>query len=141
MARNPVTDPITVLIVDDDAEMRAVIKNFLEQDGYRVIERGRARDALLALDDALQPDVVIVDRVMPDMSGTELLSLLRRRFDIPVILITAFGGPDVEVDALRRGAASYLEKPFRMSAVAQAVARLTRGPHVGGQAPPAGPPQ
>ena len=123
------TEPVTVLIVDDDDEMRTVIRAFLEREGYRVLERDSADDALVALD-ALRPDVIILDRVMPGLSGPDLLALLgRQRSGIPVILITAFGGPDAEADASRRGAAWYLEKPFRMSTVVQAVARLTRRPH------------
>jgi DNA-binding NtrC family response regulator len=119
--------PPTVLVVDDDEQMRTVLRAYLEHEGYRVVERGSAEDAMAALD-AVQPDVVILDRVMRGLSGSELLARLDRRHRaIPVILITAFGGPDVEAEALRRGAASYLEKPFRMSAVVQAIERLTIG--------------
>jgi two-component system phosphate regulon response regulator OmpR len=132
MPDGPVRDPITVLIVDDDEQMRAVIRNFLEGEGYHVLERGSADDANLMLD-VIRPDVIILDRVMPGTSGTDFLSQLRRRDrTVPVILTTAFGGPDVEADALRRGAAWYLEKPFRMGKIVQAVERLTRaGPHPG----------
>jgi two-component system phosphate regulon response regulator OmpR len=126
MPNEAVGNPVTVLIVDDDDQMRAVIRGFLEREGYRVLERGSADDALLMLD-AIRPDVIILDRMMPGTSGIDFLSRLRRRDrTVPVILITAFGGPDVEADALRRGAASYLEKPFRMGKVVQAVRRLTR---------------
>jgi len=114
------------LVVDDDDQMRAVIRGFLEREGYHVLEEGSADQAMLALD-AVQTDIVILDRVMPGMSGPDLLSLLGRRgLNVPVILITAFGGPDVEAEALSRGAACYLEKPFRMSKVLEAVERLTR---------------
>jgi DNA-binding NtrC family response regulator len=127
MAADSSEAPATILVVDDDEQMRAVLRAFLEHEGYRVVERGSAEDAMAALD-AVQPDVVILDRVMRGLSGSELLTRLDRRHRaIPVILITAFGGPDVEAEALRRGAASYLEKPFRMSAVVQAIERLTLG--------------
>jgi DNA-binding NtrC family response regulator len=114
------------LVVDDDEQMRAVLRIFLEHEGYRVVERGSAEEVMAALD-AVRPDVIILDRVMRGMTGSELLAQLDRRHrTIPVVLITAFGGPDVEAEALRRGA-SYLEKPFRMSAVVQAIERLTVG--------------
>jgi DNA-binding NtrC family response regulator len=119
--------PATVLVVDDDEQMRAVLRVFLEHEGYRVVERGSAEDALAALE-AVRPDVIILDRVMRGQSGSDLLARLdRRQRAIPVILVTAFGGPDVEAEALRRGAASYLEKPFRMSAVVRAIQLVTVG--------------
>jgi DNA-binding response OmpR family regulator len=119
----------TVLVIDDDPQMRSVIRRFLENEGYRVIEDGSADHAIQALD-SIRPDVIILDRIMPGMKGTEFITAVnRRRLNIPIILITAFGGPDVEADALRRGAAFYLEKPFRMSLVVHAVNRLTRRPH------------
>jgi DNA-binding NtrC family response regulator len=119
--------PATVLVVDDDEQMRAVLRVFLEHEGYRVVERGSAEDALAALE-AVRPDVVILDRVMRGLSGSDLLARRERhQRAIPVILVTAFGGPDVEAEALRRGAASYLEKPFRMSAVLRAIERVTIG--------------
>ena len=126
MPSRSANEPATVLVVDDDNQMRAVIRGFLEREGYHVLEEGSADQAMFALD-AVRTDVVILDRVMPGMSGADLLSLLRRRgLNVPVILITAFGGPDVEAEALSRGAACYLEKPFRMSKVLEAVEHLTR---------------
>ena len=72
-------------------------------------------------------DAVILDKEMPNMSGLDFLALLRRRCpDTPVILITAFGGPVVADEAQRRGAARYLEKPFRMTDLLEAIRTVTK---------------
>lgn len=103
----------TVLVVDDDAEMRAVLRDFLESDGHRVIEGARGEDGVVAAESA-DIDIAIVDKEMPGIGGLDLLSFFRaRRPEVPVILVTAFGGPVVAEEARRRGAACYLEKPFR----------------------------
>jgi DNA-binding NtrC family response regulator len=118
--------PGTVLIVDDDGEMRAILRIFLEKDGYRVIDVSNAAGAV-ALIEAERPDVAIVDKEMPGMNGLELLSLLRERCPLmPVIFVTAFGGPRVADEARRRGAYRYLEKPFRVGKILDIVESATR---------------
>lgn len=120
--------PPTVLIVDDDDEMRAVLRIFLEKDGYRVIDVSNAARAV-ALIEAERPDVAILDKEMPGMNGLELLSLLRERCPhIPIIFVTAFGGPRVADEARRRGAYCYLEKPFRVGKILDIIERVTRRP-------------
>lgn len=113
--------PGTVLIVDDDEEMRAVLRVFLEQKGYRVVEVADAAAALTAV--SAEPlDVAIVDKELRGASGLDLLPALRRtRPQVRVIFITAFGGPHVAEEARRRGADCYLEKPFRVGRIIDAV--------------------
>lgn len=105
----------TLLVIDDDSEMLAILKDFLEREGHRVIAESSGERAIATVD--LEGiDAVILDKEMPGMHGFDLLSFFRRRVpDTPVILITAFGGPRVAEEAFRRGAARYLEKPFRMA--------------------------
>ena len=105
----------TVLVVEDDPEMRTLLKLFLLRAGYRVIDEARGDRARLLIESE-QLDAAIVDKEVPGLSGLELLSLLRhRRPEVPAILITAFGGPAVAQEAQRRGARYYLEKPFRVA--------------------------
>jgi DNA-binding response OmpR family regulator len=126
-ARN-LTGPATVLVVEDDPEMRALLKAFLQREGYRVIEEARG-DLARLLVESERLDVVIVDKEIPGLNGLELLSLLRhRRPEVPVILITAFGGPAVAEEALRRGARYYVEKPFRVTKIVETVEGLIKGP-------------
>lgn len=103
-----------VLVVDDDDEMRALLRRTLEFDGYEVSERDRGTHVLEALRGA-PFDLIILDKEMPGLTGLDLLPLLRREFpQVPVVLVTAFGGRQIAASALRLGAASYLEKPFRL---------------------------
>ena len=73
-------------------------------------------------------DLVIMDNRMPGLSGLEILPSVRREFpEVPVLLVTAFGGRQVALSALRLGAASYLEKPFRLGQLRDAIAGLITG--------------
>ncbi|HWQ14295.1 MAG TPA: response regulator [Roseiflexaceae bacterium] len=102
----------TVLIVEDDAATRRLYKFLLTNGGFVVLE---AEDGVAALEQlARQPcDLVITDMNMPRMDGMDLIRSIRRDYaDIYVILITAFGTPDTQKQAMRIGANDYLAKPF-----------------------------
>ncbi len=103
-----------------------MLRVFLEQKGYRVIEVADAAAALTAV--AAEPlDVAIVDKEMRGTSGLDLLPVLRRACpQVRVIFITAFGGPHVAEEARRRGADCYLEKPFRVGRIVDAVETAAR---------------
>ena len=97
----------TVLVVDDDADMRKLLRDVLQPNGY---------------------DVVVLDKEMPGMSGLDVLTVLhRRRPGLPVIFVTAFGGPDVAAESLSRGALEYVEKPFRLRRIVDTIRRVTDG--------------
>lgn len=116
----------TLLVVDDDPEMLAVLRDVLEREGHRVIARSGGESALATAEEELI-DVVILDKEMPGMSGLDFLSVFHRRFpETPVILITAFGGSPVAEQAFRRGAARYLEKPFRVADLLRMIRTVTR---------------
>lgn len=110
---------MTVLIIEDDAAMRRLLRDVLERAGHRVVERCDGTDLPEIVEHEVF-DAVVLDKEMPGASGLDLLSFLRRRRPaVPVIFVTAFGGAAVAEEAARRGAFSYLEKPFRISAVLQ----------------------
>ena len=113
--------PGRVLIVDDDDEMRVVLRRMLESDGYDVTEQSRATHVLEAL--RRTPfNLVILDKEMPGLTGLDLLPVLRHEFPrLPVVFVTAFGGRQVASSALRLGATSYLEKPFRLAQLRDAL--------------------
>jgi DNA-binding NtrC family response regulator len=126
MTSKPYDEPFTVLVVDDDPAMRALLKDWLERDGFRVIEEPSA-DRLLVAAKTTPLDVVVLDKEMPGRGGFDVLPTLRRQHpEVPVILITAFGGGAVEQEAMRLGARSYLEKPFHLRALLEAVREATR---------------
>jgi two-component system, chemotaxis family, chemotaxis protein CheY len=102
----------TVLIVEDDAATRRLYKFLLTNGGYAVLE---AEDGVAALEQLGRQtcDLVITDMNMPRMDGMDLIRSIRRDYgDIYVILITAFGTPDTQKQAMRIGANDYLAKPF-----------------------------
>jgi len=101
-----------VLIVEDDAATRRLYKFLLTNGGYAVLE---AEDGVTALEQLTRNhcELVITDMNMPRMDGMELIQAIRRDYtSVYVIMITAFGTPDTEKQALRMGANDYLAKPF-----------------------------
>lgn len=101
-----------VLIIDDNPEDQRHISEILEPEGYEVITAGMGPEGLTrCLTD--QPDLIILDLVMPDMNGIEALREFKKQFpDIPVIMCSAAGLEQVVALALRVGAAGYIVKPY-----------------------------
>jgi two-component system, response regulator, stage 0 sporulation protein F len=112
-----------VLVVDDDAEMRALIAEELRHDGYDVNEAGDGAEAVLAVR-AARYDVILMDKNMPGPSGLDLLPGFRRTCpQSQIIMMTGFGDVPSYVEALEKGAVEYLFKPFRMEEMKAAVRR------------------
>jgi two-component system, NtrC family, response regulator AtoC len=106
-----------VLIVDDDDSLRESLALVLGAEGWDVGVAANADEALARLDDAA-PDLVLCDLRMPGRDGLALLpELARRRPEAPVILMSAHGGEDLALEAMRRGAYDYLAKPFQPAEV------------------------
>jgi DNA-binding response OmpR family regulator len=104
-----------VMIVDDDAEMRALLRDALEREGFRVQEHPAA-EGLMPLIASWAPHVIVLDKVMAGSSGLDVLRQLRRDHPgTPVVFVTAFGGSEVEAEARKLGAAYYMDKPFRVT--------------------------
>ena len=113
--------PQSVLVIDDDPDMRQVLSDFLRGSGYRVVEAANGREGIFAAESE-RVDLVILDKEMPGMNGLEVLSFFQlRRPRLPIIFITAFGGREDEDESRRRGAWLYIEKPFRVATVVGAV--------------------
>jgi two-component system phosphate regulon response regulator PhoB len=109
----------TVLLVEDEEQLRRVMKDLLEREGYRVAE---ARDGVQALDqvDRFAPDVIILDLNLPGIDGYSVLAQLRSRpatRTIPVVVLTAKGDEDNEVRVFDLGADDFITKPFRAKAL------------------------
>jgi DNA-binding NtrC family response regulator len=104
-----------VLVVDDEPLIRWSIAETLGAAGHQVTEAQDAASALRALADAPETDLVLLDFRLPDSNDLELLAEIRRIAPAaPVILMTAFGTPDVTAGALKLGASKVLNKPFNM---------------------------
>jgi len=104
----------SVLIVDDEATTRTLVRLLLERDGYRVIEATNGRHAL-ALVAAQSVDLVVIDLLMPELDGYEVIVELRRQqrhLMTPIVVVTTEEGPVVEKQVLDLGADDYILKPF-----------------------------
>ena len=110
------TRPLTILFVEDDPDIRTIVAMALALDGsIEPIGAHDARAALALLDDGLRPDGILVDEMMPDMTGSELFADLRERPDlarVPIIFLTA-KARDRDLAAYRKlGATAMISKPF-----------------------------
>lgn len=101
----------TILIVDDEARMRRFIRMNMELEGFQVLE---AENGLIALDQIRKynPDLVLMDVMMPEMDGFETLRLLREISTVPVILLTVKSDEEDKIRGLGLGADDYITKPF-----------------------------
>ncbi len=118
----------TVLLVDDEAQIRRMLRFTLEEAGYGVREAESGRIALgeIAL---TVPDLVILDLGLPDTSGTEVLRALRKLSSIPVLILSVRGGEQDKIEALETGADDYLTKPFGGGELVARVRALLRRVH------------
>jgi DNA-binding response OmpR family regulator len=100
-----------ILLVDDEPRIREVVANYLRRDGYLVETAGDGAIARRHLAD-FEPDLVVLDLMLPAVSGFEVLSEIRRNGDLPVILLTARAEESDRVAGLELGADDYVVKPF-----------------------------
>jgi len=116
-----------ILVVDDEKRMVGFIRLNLEQDGFIVIEAYNGTQALDRLRDSL-PDLILLDVMMPDMDGFEVLQTIREISAVPVIMLTAKGEENDKVKGLELGADDYVTKPFSpRELVSRVKAVLRRG--------------
>jgi len=101
-----------ILIVEDDEEMRALLRDMIEEEGYKTASVSNGWEAFRKL--AKESfDLIITDIRMPGLTGLDILPGIKRlQPDAPIIVITAFGSEEVHRKALERGATAYLEKPI-----------------------------
>ena len=117
-----------VLVVDDDAEIRGLLHDYLKKNGYRVSAVADGR-AMWAAFDAARPDIIVLDVMMPGDDGLTLCRDLRARSQVPIIMLTARGEETDRIVGLEMGADDYLPKPFNpreLLARIKSVLRRTR---------------
>ncbi len=117
-----------LLVVDDDEDIRALLRLLLERAGYEVDDQADGRAALRAFHNG-NHDLVLLDVSMPDLDGWELLERIRDLSEVPVLMLTARDSESDRVRGLRGGADDYVTKPFdREELVARVEALLRRAP-------------
>jgi DNA-binding response OmpR family regulator len=125
--------PPLLLLVDDDPDILESLSIHLRADGYRVLTASGGREALAILDKEL-PALAIVDLMMPAMDGFELSRRIKRRADIPLLILTAVDTEDAKVRAIEQYADDYVTKPFSYAELAARIGRSLK------RAWPSGPP-
>ena len=122
-----------ILIVDDEPSNRNILGQELTHEGYSVVAASDGREALKKVESS-QPDLIILDYMMPDLNGLDVLKELRRREnDTPVVMITAYGTMERAVEAMKEGAYDFITRPFEPDHIALVVRkalerqRLKRG--------------
>lgn len=128
--------PARILVVEDEPQLRGLLRLYLEREGHRVIDAGDGPGALAAFD-ADRCDLVILDLMLPGMQGETVLEALRDAGDVPVLITSAKRTDAERIAGLRAGADDYLAKPFNpheLTARVAAILRRTRGSVA--QAPP-----
>ncbi len=104
-------EPRHLLVVDDDANVCQIMSVLLTDLGYQVVTETDGRKVLTLLREG-EFDVVLLDLVMPDMDGLELIDRIREHFNVlPILVVTAYGSAELTVDAMRRGATDFVTKP------------------------------
>ena len=103
----------TILVVDDKASVRTLVRDYLTAENFRVVTANNGRDALFVARDE-KPDLILLDIMMPEMTGYEFLQAYRKERNTPVILLTAKLEESDKVLGLELGADDYVTKPFGM---------------------------
>jgi two-component system, OmpR family, response regulator len=115
-----------VLIVDDDAHIRELVRVFLHNEGFEAIEAADGMEALSRLD-SVKVDLAVIDIMMPNMDGWELCQQIKATFDIPILMLTAKGETSQKLKGFQLGTDDYLVKPFEpLEMVARVKALLKR---------------
>ncbi len=115
----------TILVVDDEPKLVAVVRAYMESDGFRVVAAGDGKEALERFRQA-RPDLVVLDLMMPEMDGLEVCRHLRRESDVPIIMLTARAEEVDELLGLELGADDYVAKPFSPRALLARVRAVLR---------------
>ena len=121
-------DPPTILVVDDEQSYRDALAVALEQEGF-IVETAADGAEAIARFDATRPALVLLDVMLPQMSGVDVCREIRKRSQVPIIMVTARNAEIDAVVGLEVGADDYITKPFRLrELVARVRAALRRGP-------------
>jgi DNA-binding response OmpR family regulator len=123
--RESIGEEATVLLVEDDPVLRGTLAYNLTREGFRVLTAATGEAALdVARDEGNRLDVVVLDVMLPGISGLQVLRILRTKTDIPILMLSARGEEQDRIDGLELGADDYVVKPF---ALRELLARVRAG--------------
>jgi DNA-binding response OmpR family regulator len=121
-----------IVVIDDERSVQDVVSAYLQKDGFTVFVAGSGSEGL-ALAERMRPALIVLDLMLPDVSGETVCSEIRSRSDVPILMLTAKAGEDDRVAGLLSGADDYLVKPFsprELVARVRAVLRRSQGAEV-----------
>lgn len=122
-------DRIKILVVDDESRMRKLVKDFLEREGFRVLEAGDGEQAMELFYADREIALLILDVMMPKMDGWQVCREVRQTSKVPIIMLTARGEEQDELQGFELGVDEYISKPFSpkiLVARVEAILRRTR---------------
>ena len=105
-------DKIKILVVDDEARMRKLVKDFLSIKGYQVLEAGDGEEAVDLFFQQKDIALILLDVMMPKMDGWEVVKTIRKYSQVPIIMLTARGEESDELQGFNLGVDEYISKPF-----------------------------
>lgn len=115
----------TVLIADDEPQIREILSIYFKKEGFKVIEAADGAEALVQVQ-AGKPDIILLDIIMPVLDGLEVCKQVRKISDIPIIMLTAKDSDDDRILGLEIGADDYISKPFNTREVVARVKAVLR---------------
>jgi DNA-binding response OmpR family regulator len=115
----------TILVVEDDATLRETLAEALEVEGFRVVAAGDGREALRRFR-AEKPDLVLLDLMLPELSGIEVCRIIRAESGVPIVMLTAKDSELDKVVGLELGADDYVTKPFSLRELSARIRALFR---------------
>ncbi len=118
----------TVLIVDDEANIRELARMYLEQEGFRILEAADGEEALAAWREH-HPDLIVLDLMLPRLDGWQVCKAIRAEGDTPIIMLTARSDDVDKIVGLEMGADDYVTKPFNPRELAARVKAVLRRAH------------
>lgn len=117
---------VSILVADDDELLRNLLKEVLEDEEFTVYEAADGEAALDLFWEHSELSLVILDIMMPKMDGIEVLTEIRQKSDVPVLMLTALGDAASELNGLRQGANDYVSKPFHYEILVERVKNLLK---------------
>ncbi|MCL6600195.1 MAG: response regulator [Alicyclobacillus macrosporangiidus] len=114
-----------ILIADDSAFMRMMLKNILTEGGHEIVAEAANGREVIDLYRSHHPDIVTLDITMPEMDGLEALKVLKASYpEAKVIMCSAMGQQNMVIEAIQSGAISFIVKPFKKEKVLEVIAKL-----------------
>jgi len=126
----------TILVVDDEPTLRETLAEALEAEGFRVVTAADGREALVRFRDA-RPDLIVLDLMLPELSGIEVCRIIRAESGVPILMLTAKSSELDKVVGLELGADDYVTKPFSLPELSARIrAIFRRAEQVGAEGAP-----